>query len=122
MPEINPPYEPISGALSVVAATGDTVLVNVRGPEYAIYITAYHARVTGASATTWSLEDSAGTPLSVSGALSTATAPVTHEMDFGDNGMPLGVGKNFVLNVGAAGAAGVIVWEGYQRPVLPLHL
>ncbi len=115
-------YEPISGSLVVGAATDDATLVTVRNASYTIFIQRYHVRITGAAATTWSLEDSAGTPVSISGALSTATAPVTHEMDFGEQGMPLTQGKNFLLNVAATGAAGRVTWEGYQRPTATLHL
>ena len=108
-------YQDISGSLSVTTATDDTTLVTARNANYTIYIQKIFAQVTAASATTWTLKDSAGTPVSITGALSTASAPVSFNIDFGDNGVALSAGKNFLLDVGATGAAGQIVWEGYMR-------
>lgn len=107
-------YTNISGSLSITTATDDTTLVACR-TNYTIYIQEYFVQVTGASATTWSLEDSAGTPVTISGALSVSTAPADYHRDFGAEGLPLSAGKDFVLNVAATGAKGQLSWVGYMK-------
>lgn len=108
-------YEDISGAQVMATGTGDTTLVTVKA-SHTIYIQRLKVQLTtGSSGKTWSFEDSANTPISISGALDAATAPASYELFFGAEGVPLTEAKNFVLNVSAAGAAGQVTWQGYQK-------
>lgn len=105
-------HQDISGQLTVAAGTDDATLVALRA-LHTIYIQKYHVQITtGSGAITWNLKDGDG--LTVSGLLSAAVAPVSFERDFGARGFALGEGKAFLLDVSAAGAVGVITWEGYK--------
>ena len=105
----------ISGQQVVGTATGDTTLVTVKA-NHTIFL--QHLVVlgtTGSAGKTWSVEDSAGTPVSISGSLPMDTAPVEYEIDYGPEGIALTAATNLVLNVSATGAAGHVIWTGYQR-------
>lgn len=108
-------YENVSGALTLLAGTGDTTLVTVRNASYTIFIQTIHVSVTTDDTATLSFEDSASTPVNIA---STAASPglgVALNVDFGDEGVPLTEGKNFELDVSAAGIAAKISWQGYSK-------
>ena len=108
-------YEDVSGTQVMGTGTGDTTLVTVKA-NHTIYVQRYSIQATtGSAAKTWSLEDSAGTPISISGSLDMATAPANYEKFYGAEGVALTEAKNLVLNVSAAGAAGIVTWTGYQK-------
>lgn len=103
----------ISGNLRTTAATTTTTLVtNTRTTTDQIFIQRIHIEITTGAAQTWTLGDS--TPLDLVPAVSVAA--ISHfDFDFGPEGMPLALGKNFVLTISAAGAVGNLTWEGYQK-------
>lgn len=108
-------FQDISGSLSVVAATDDTTLVTNPRTADTIFLQKLHIEITaGSAAKTWTFKDSAGTPVNM---VPTVDASVVahFDFDFGPRGVPLTEGKNFLLDVSAAGAAGWISWEGYQK-------
>ena len=108
-------YQNISGQQVVGTGTGDTTLVTGK-TNYTIFIQKYSVTITTSSAAiTWSLEDSASTPVSISGSLPASVAPAEFEQDYGPEGVALTADKNFVLNVSAAGAAGHVTWTGYLK-------
>jgi hypothetical protein len=108
-------YQDVSGTQKVVAATDDTTLVTARNTSNTLYLQKLHVEVTaGSMGVTWTFKDSAGTPVLLVPSLD-ASAIVHYDFDFGPEGIPLTEGKNFLLDVSAAGATGWISWEMYQR-------
>jgi hypothetical protein len=106
-------YQDISGAFNVGTATTTTTLVTARNANYTIWIQKLHIEVTTSAVQTWTFADSAGTPVNIVPAVSTSS--IAHfDFDFGPEGVPLTLGKNFVLTISAAGAAGWVSWEGYS--------
>lgn len=107
-------YQDISGNQFVTTAGTTATLVTVKNASYTLYIQKIHIEVTTSAAQTWSFQDSAGSPIPVVPSVSTAS--IAHfDFDFGPLGVPLTVAKNFVLSISAAGAAGWVSWEGYQK-------
>ena len=104
-------YEDISGKLIVAADTGDTTLVAAKTGQ-TIYIQRIIFYVTTDAAQSMSFED---------GTLQIANIPASPgddtrwDFDFGDVGIPLTESAAFLMNVRAAGLAGNLVWEGYQK-------
>lgn len=111
-------YQDISDQ-AVVNATGTSVTLQTsRSANFAFFLQRYHVQVsTGATGKTWSIEDSNSTPRMASGLLPVDTAPLSYERDFGPLGLQLTAGKNLVLTISAAGAGGVVTYEGYQKQV-----
>lgn len=114
-------YQDISGQLKVVAATDDTTLVSAKSAGHTLFIQRIEVNITTYSAKTWLFTDSAGTPVPL-GFFSIPAAAVALPsesnsiiLDFGPEGVQLTEGKNFLLDVSAAGAAGMLKWQGYQR-------
>ena len=108
-------YEDVSGTQVFGTGTGDTTLVTVKA-NHTIYVQRYSVQATtGSSGKTWSFEDSASTPISISGSLDMATSPANYEKFYGAEGVALTEAKNLVLNVSAAGAAGIVTWQAYQK-------
>jgi len=108
-------YQDISGSLAVTASTGDTTLVTAKNASHTIYIQRIIVYITTDAAQSMSFEDSNGTPKKIAEVTSSPGDETRWDFWFGDQGVPLTEGKNFVLNVSAAGLAGHIEWEGYQK-------
>lgn len=107
-------YQDISGTLIVAAATGDTTLVTGKANQ-TIYIQRIVVYITTDTAQSFSFEDSNGTPRQVAVVTTSPGDDTRWDFDFGGDGMPLNEGKNFLLNVSAAGLAANIAWEGYMK-------
>lgn len=105
----------ISGALTVATGTGDTTLVTVRNANTTIYIQQVVAYITTDAAQSWSFEDSATSAVVVCKVTTSPGVDTRWAFDFGPRGKPLTEGKNFLLNVSAAGLAGHIEWYGYSK-------
>jgi hypothetical protein len=72
--------------------------------------------VTPSASKTWTIADSNGTPVAVTGALDMgANAGTVYSFDFGPQGLQLTLVKNLVLTISAAGAAGIVTVEGYYE-------
>lgn len=106
-------YQDISGQLTITAATGDTTLVTVKDIYHTLFIQRIVIYFTTDAAQSAAFEDSNGFKI-----FEATTSPgdeTRWESFYGERGVALTEGKNFVLNVSAAGLAGTIVWEGYQK-------
>lgn len=114
-------YTDKSTDLVVAAATDDTTILTAKSANHRIYVQKIAINISTYSAKTWQFEDSAGTPVPVAN-LSIPAAAValpsesgTIVFDFGPKGLALTLGKNLLLNVSAAGAAGQIHVEAYEK-------
>lgn len=108
-------FQKISGNLNVLTTTDDTTLVTNPRAADTIFIQKIHVEITfGSAAKTWTFKDSAGTPVLIVPSID-ASAIAKFDFDFGPDGVPCTEGKNFLLDVSAAGAGGWITWEGYQK-------
>ena len=106
----------ISGQRAVNTTGATSTLVTAKSANYTIYIQrAYVTVTTGSASVTWSLQDSAATPVSITGLLSVATAPSSYESDYGPEGVALSAGTNLTLTLSATGAAGIVKYDGYMR-------
>jgi len=105
----------ISGSLTATASTGDTTLVTVRNANTTIYVQQVVVYITTDAAQSWSFEDSNTSAVVVCKVTTSPGVDTRWAFDFGPRGRPLTEGKNFMLNVSAAGLAGHIEWYGYQR-------
>lgn len=108
-------YQDISGSLTVAAGTGDTTLVTVKDAYHTIFIQRIVGYVTTDAAQSMAFEDSAGTPKKIFELTASPGDETRWEFFGGERGEPLTEGKNFVMNVSAAGLAGNVTWEGYQK-------
>ena len=108
-------FKDISGTLVLAAADGDATLVTCPSAYHSIFIQKITLNVTTDAAQSASFEDSAATPIKLANLV--ASPGLGHqEFDFGPEGRQLTEGKNFLLNVSAAGLAMGINWTGYARP------
>lgn len=107
--------------LTVLAATDDTTLIAVRSAGHQLWIQKIVISITTYSAKTWLFKDSAGTPVDVAFISIPAAAVALRSesgdivFDFGPQGLPLTIGKDLLLDVSAAGAAGRIHVEAYEK-------
>lgn len=114
-------HQNVSGSLPIAAATTTQTLKAVRDSKHTIFVQRLTWAITTASAKTWTFRDSAGTPVPIMHAIPTDT--VLHDsQDFGPDGVALTEGKDLQLLISAAGAAGVVTWEAYQRPTSTLSV
>lgn len=105
-----------AGTLNVAAGTTTTTLRTCKNQYHTIFVQRIHVEITTASAgKTWTIKDSNGTPLVVSGPYDTDTAPTSIDIEFGEQGRGLTQGKDLVLTISAAGAVGSVTWEAYQK-------
>ena len=97
------------------ADAGPFTLITAK-TNYTVFVQTVTIRVTtGSAGVTWSLADSGGTAVPVTGSVAVANAPAEFDVDFGADGMALGAGKNLVLTLSAAGAAGSVSAEAFQK-------
>lgn len=108
-------YQDVSGTLTATASTDDTTLVTVKNANSTLYIQRVIAYITTDAAQSWSFEDTAGTPVKVCKVSTSPGVDTRWDFDFGATGYPLTEGKNFNLNMSAAGLAGHIEWYGYSK-------
>lgn len=108
-------FQDISGDTSILAGGGDTTLVTVKDQYHTIYIQRIVAYIDTDAAQSWSFEDNNGTPKKIAEVTTSPGDETRWEFFYGERGIPLTEGKNFVLNVSAAGLAGDVTWEGYQK-------
>lgn len=114
-------YTDKSMDLTVLAATDDSTLITAKSANHQIFVQRITIEITTYSAKTWLFKDSAGTPVEVKlisiPAAAVALPSESNSMiaDFGPKGLPLTVGKNLLLDVSAAGAAGRITVEAYEK-------
>ena len=107
-------YQDVSGSLVVTTATTTSTLVALKA-NYTTYVQRIDIQVTTGSATTWSVRDDNSTVVDLTGTLDVSTAPTHFQIDLGPIGVPITQAKNLKLVIGAAGAAGTVSWDGYQK-------
>jgi hypothetical protein len=114
-------YSNKSTDLAVLAATDDTTLITAKSANHRIYVQKIVVNITTYSAKTWLFKDSAGTPVDKAlisipaAAVALPSESGSMVIDFGPKGTPLTLGKNLLLDVSAAGAAGTIHVEAYEK-------
>lgn len=103
-------------------STGDgTAIISAKSANHQLFIQKITISITTYSAKTWTFNDSAGTPVPVAHisipaaavALPSESGDIT--FDFGPKGFALTLGKNLLLDMSAAGAAGIIHIEAYEK-------
>jgi hypothetical protein len=105
----------------VAAATDDSTLISVKSANHRLYIQKITVGITTYSAKTWTFTDSAGTPVPIwhisipAAAVALPSESNGMVIDFGPTGLALTLGKNLLLDVSAAGAAGAIHIEAYEK-------
>lgn len=114
--DYNTRFQDISGTLEIAAADGDTTLVTNPNTAYSIFIQQIDVQIKTDAAQSWSFEDNASTARIVGSVPSSPGVGHREVADYGPLGVQLNEGKNFLVNVSAAGLAGTIVWRGYMRP------
>lgn len=107
-------YQDASGSFNVLAASTTTTLVTEPINDTIYLQKAHFEIITTSAGKTWTLEDSAGTPIVLIPSID-ASAVAHFDFDFGPNGIPLTQGKNLVLLISAAGAGGWVTWEAYSK-------
>jgi len=98
-----------------------TSIISVKNADYRVYVQKISINVTTYSAKTWTFQDSAGTPVPIAhlsipaAAVALASESGSIVFDFGPTGFPLTLGKNLDLKMSAAGVAGAIHIEAYEK-------
>ena len=108
-------YQDISGDTTLAAAGGDATLVTVKDIYHTIYIQRIVVYVDTDAAQSISFEDSNSTAKKIAEVTTSPGDETRWEFTYGERGIPLTEGKNFLLNVSAAGLGADIVWEGYSK-------
>lgn len=115
-------YSDKSVDLTVLAATDDTTLITPKSANHQVFVQRIVVTITTYAAKTWLFKDSAGTPVEFAfisiPAAAVALASESNAFatfDFGPAGVPLTLGKNLLLDVSAAGAAGRVHVEAYEK-------
>lgn len=108
-------YQDVSGSYVLAAAAGDATLVTVKDIYHTLFIQRIVVYVNTSAAQSISFEDSNGTPKEIAEVTTSPGAETRWEFFYGERGVPLTEGKNFVLDVSAAGLGANIEWEGYQK-------
>lgn len=119
-------YGRVTKDLDIVAATdysagNGTSILAVKNANYTLFIQRITFAPTTYAAKTWTLQDNAGTPVPIGIISVPAAAPTTggetdtFVFDFGGLGTALTEGVDLLLKMSAAGAAGRIHIEAYQK-------
>lgn len=107
--------------LAATDYTSATAVVSVKSANHQLFIQRITFSPTTYAAKTWTFQDSAGTPIPAGFMSIPASAPTTggfsdqYILDFGPEGYPLTVGKDLNLIMSAAGAAGSLHIEAYEK-------
>lgn len=110
-----------SATLQILAATDDQAeFINPKSANHQLFIQKITVGITTYSAVTWTFKDGAGTPvpiwhISIPAAAPTTAGDATFTVDFGAEGVGLTLGEGLTLDVSAAGAAGMIKVEAYEK-------
>lgn len=112
-------YHDKSRAVAFTAANDFTVTgadyIAVKNANYRIYIQKIIVNVTTVAAQTLTFRDDAGTPVVVGVLAASAGIGAQTVLDGGDQGIPLTLGKNLDIVASAAGVAGTLEVQCYQK-------
>jgi hypothetical protein len=124
-------YASKSISRNIVAADTSTEHADIIVPKSAnhqIWVQRIFFNPTTYSAKTFTFQDDAGTPVPLGHMSIPAAAPTTggqtdqYFLDFGPEGVALTTGKNLDLIISAAGAAGKLRIEAYEKLVGPVAM
>ena len=112
-----------STQLIMLAATDDQAsFIAPKTANHRLFIQRIVCSITTYAAVTWTFQDSTGTPVPIYHISIPASAPTAAGdssghfcIDFGAEGVGLTLGQGLTLNVSAAGAAGIVKVEAYER-------
>ena len=110
----NRTYQDVSMELVLAAADGDATLITGKA-NYSIFVQRIMVYITTSAAQSLAFEDSATTPYKIWQVTATPVDETLYSADWGPEGIPLTVGKDFLLNVSAAGVAGTIKVYAYLK-------
>lgn len=96
------------------AATGADY-IPVRNANYQIFIQRIIVNISTVAAQTLTFQDDAGTPVVIAVLPASAARGAQTVLDGGARGIPLTIGKNLDIVASAAGVAGSIIVECYQK-------
>lgn len=113
-------YQDISGTLDVTTTTGDTTLVTARNANATIFIQRIIGYVTTDAPQSIAFEDSATASKTIATITTSPGDETRWDFDYGEEGFPLTEGKNFIMNVSAAGLAINLRWYGYMKLTSPV--
>lgn len=108
-------YQDASTQTTVAAADSTDVTLITCKTNHTIYVQRIVAYITTSASQSWSFEDTANTPLKIAEITSPPGDETRWDFDFGDEGIALTQGKNFVLNMSGAGLAGTVKVYAYQK-------
>jgi hypothetical protein len=120
----NKSTDAIAVAATDYSATANPI-ITPRNANYTIFVQKITVSPTTYAAKTWTFQDSTGTPVpyatvSIPATQPTAGADTEFVFDFGPTGVALSVGKSLDFKMSAAGAAGVVHVEAYEKLVTPV--
>lgn len=111
-------FQDVSGQLNVAAATGDTTLVTARDANTAIFVQRIVVYIQTDAAQSMAFTDTAATPVEIAKVSTSPGASTRWDFDFGEEGIQLTQGKNFLMDVSAAGLVGVVKYYAYTKNVV----
>jgi hypothetical protein len=103
-----------NGVTQVIAALQTTPSSNPK--QHYIHVQRLRIVVkTGSAGVTWTFQDGAGSPVTLTAALDMSTAGAVYTFDFGPQGKKLTLNKDLNVSISGAGAAADIFVEGFQE-------
>lgn len=103
------------GSLHFTTTTDDTTLVTAASTTQQIHINRVIISIKTDAAQSLTFEDSNSSAVYVCKVTTSPGADTRWDFDFGEKGVPLTAGKNFVMNASAVGLAGHVEWQGYRK-------
>jgi hypothetical protein len=110
-------YANASGTTTFITTdSGDVVLKAAKSSAYTIYVKRLTVTIKTSAAQTITFQDTtAVTPIYVEKTDSAPGDNTVYSWEFPGKGVALGAGKNFIMTFSAAGLAGHVQWEAYQK-------
>ena len=105
----------VSTELTLLAATGDTVLITATSAQHTVYVQRIICYVTTDAAQSIAFQDTASTPVVLATVTTSPGDETRWDFDYGEEGWACTEGTNLNMNVSAAGLAGNIKVYAYQR-------
>lgn len=108
-------HRDVSTELTVLATTGDTVLITATSASHTIYVQRVIGYITTDAAQSIAFQDTASTPVVIATITTSPGDETRWDFDYGDEGWALTAGTNLNMNVSATGLAGNVKVYAYQR-------
>lgn len=107
-------YPSASGTIQFTAATTTTTLETVKSALYTIYVQRIIVWIRTDAAQSIAFQDSSAA-VEIAKVPASPGADTRWDFDFGTIGVPLTIGTDLKAVFSAAGLAGHMEWEGYQK-------